>query len=135
MTYLSSKGSPDSEVLRLIGKIYTLTHEDRFNPMWDWREYALFLITHDRLRTGGLGLTVTRGSRGKTLDEALEILVTYKKMLSQYLNWVLYTLNVLRKLKTIYIIDGSNKLNELIIGTIASILSSSYLKERCPSSP
>jgi hypothetical protein len=87
------------------------------------------------LRAGGLGLTVTRGSRGETLDEALEILVTYKKMCSQYLNWVIYTLNVLRKLKTIYIIDGSNKLNELIIGTIASILSSSYLKERCPSSP
>ena len=74
-----------------------------------------------RFRTGGLGLAVARGSRGETLDEALEILVTYKKTLSQYLNWVIPTLNVLRKLKTIYMIDGSDKLNELIIGRMASI--------------
>lgn len=131
-TYLSSKGSPDSDALRLIGKIYTLTHEDRFKPMRDGREYASFLNACGRMMKGGLGVAVAMGSRGETLDEALETLATYKKTLSQYLDWVIQTPKVLRKLKNIYVIDGFDKIDELIIGTIADILSSSYLKEKMP---
>ncbi len=131
-TYLSSKGSPDSDALRLIGKIYTLTNEDRFKPMRDGREYASFLNACGRMRKGGLGVAVAMGSRGETLDEALEILNNYKKTLSQYLDWVIQIPNVLRKLKNIYVINGSDKIDELIIGTIASILSSGYLKEKMP---
>ena len=131
-TYLSSKGSPDSDALRLIGKIYTLTHEDRFKPMRDGREYASFLNACGRMRKGGLGIAVAMGSRDETLDEALKILTNYKKMLYQYLDWVIQTPKVLRKMNNIYVINGSDKIDELIIGTIASILSSSYLKEKMP---
>jgi RecJ-like exonuclease len=131
-TYLSSKGSPDSDALRLIGKVYTLTHEDRFKPMRDGREYASFLNACGRMRKGSFGVAVAMGSRGDTLDVALEILTNYKKKLSQYLDWVTQTPKVLRKLKNIYVINGSDKIDELIIGTIAGMLSSSYLKEKIP---
>jgi RecJ-like exonuclease len=131
-TYLSSKGSPESDALRLIGTVYTLTHEDRFKPMRDGREYASFLNACGRMRKAGLGIAIAMGCRSEPLDEALEILRHYKKTLYQYLDWVLKTPKVLRKLKNIYVIDGSGKIDELHIGTIAGILSSSYLKEKLP---
>jgi single-stranded-DNA-specific exonuclease len=131
-TYLSSKGSPDSDALKLIGTVYTLTHENRFQPLRDAREYASFLNACGRMRKGGLGVAVGMGSRRETLDQALEILTMYKKTLSQYLDWVIQTPNIVRRLENIYVINGFDVIDELLIGTIAGIFSSSYLKEKVP---
>jgi len=131
-TYLSSKGSPESDALRLIGTVYTLTREDRFTPMRDGREYASFLNACGRMRKGSLGVAVAMGNRGEILDEALKNLTNYKKTLYDYMDWVMQTPKVLRKLKNLYVINGSGKIDELIIGTIASMLSNSYLTEKIP---
>jgi RecJ-like exonuclease len=131
-TYLSVKGSPDSDAFKLIGKVYTLTYEDRFQPLRDAREYASFLNACGRMRKGGLGIAVAMGSRGQTLEQALEIHTTYKKKLSQYVEWVMQTPNIIQKLTNMYVIHGTDVIDELIIGTIAGILSNSYLQEKIP---
>jgi single-stranded-DNA-specific exonuclease len=123
--YLSSKGSPDSIALRLIGTVYTLVQEDRWTPMRDGREYASFLNACGRMGRGGLGVAIGIGSRGEALDEALEVHSDYKRTLSEYVDWVTRTPGTVRKLDNIYVIDGSGVIDELIIGTIASILSNS----------
>ena len=122
--HLSTQGFPNDVALSLIGTVYVLTGEDRWTPLRDAREYASLLNACGRMSKNGLGVAIGLGSRGRTLEEAQMLFNEYKRVLSKHLDWVTRTPRSVQRLKNINVIDGSGVIDELMISTIASILTS-----------
>ncbi len=122
--HLSTHGFPNDVALSLIGTVYILTGEDRWTPLRDAREYASLLNACGRMSKNGLGVALGLGSRGATLDEAQTLFDAYKRTLSERLDWVTRTPRSVQRLRNINVIDGSGVIDELMISTVASILTS-----------
>lgn len=130
---LCSKKLPSNTVQSLIGTVYTLINEDRWTPLRDAREFSSLLNACGRMNKSGLGVSIGIGNRGKALDEAQEVLDNYRKTLSHYMDWLTKTPKATEELENIYVIDGKGTIDELMISTIASILTSSgYFTESKP---
>jgi RecJ-like exonuclease len=71
-----------------------------------------------------LGIAVCMGDRGAALEEANRVLEDYRKSINKYLGWVMEKPERMREFENIYVVYGENFINEKIIGTISSILSS-----------
>ena len=127
--YMASRGLPSTAVMNLIGTIYTLVQEDRGIPLRDGREYASLLNACGRMSKTGLGVTICLGNRASALDEALELLTKYKKTISELMEWVSSTPRRIERREKVYVINGSGVINELMLSTITSIVTSSGLLE------
>lgn len=125
--FLSSKGFTNNITLSLIGTVYTLVNEDRWIPLRDAREYSSLLNACGRMNKSGIGIAIGMGSRGKILEEAQEVLINYKKTLSEYMDWLTNTPKVIEELEHLYVINGTGVINELMLSTIASIVSTNGL--------
>jgi RecJ-like exonuclease len=77
----------------------------------------------------GLGVTICLGNRASALDEALELLTKYKKTISELMEWVSSTPRRIERREKVYVINGSGVINELMLSTITSIVTSSGLLE------
>jgi RecJ-like exonuclease len=131
--HLASRGVPNDRTLGLIGTTYTLPAEDRRTPMRDAREYASLLNACGRMRRNGLGVSIGMGCRGQAVTETLDVVTAYKKALAQCLSWVLDTPGVVEKQRNIYVVDGSDVIDELLLSTVTSILNAShYFREERP---
>ncbi|MFB3887885.1 MAG: DHHA1 domain-containing protein [Candidatus Bathyarchaeia archaeon] len=122
--YLLSKGL-HYEVTNLIGNIYTLTQEEPWTSLRDAREFAVVLNSTGRMGRPSLGIAVCMGDRTKALEEANRVLENYRKDINKYLNWVNEKPERLRELENIYVLNGEDFVNEKVIGTISSILTTS----------
>jgi len=130
---LSSKNLSSSVALSLIGTVYTLVREDRWTSLRDAREFSSLLNACGRMSKSGLGVSIGMGSRGKVLDEAQELLTNYRRTLSEYMNWLTTTPRATEELKNIYVIRGTGVIDDLMISTMASILTSSgFFSENKP---
>jgi single-stranded-DNA-specific exonuclease len=112
------------EVSNLIGHVYVLTNEEPWTPLRDAREFSVVLNSTGRLDRPSLGIAVCMGDRGAALEEANRVLDDYRKNLNKYLGWVMEKPERMREFENIYVVYGENFINEKIIGTISSILSS-----------
>jgi single-stranded-DNA-specific exonuclease len=112
------------EVSNLIGHVYVLTNEEPWTPLRDAREFSVVLNSTGRLDRPSLGIAVCMGDRGAALDEANRVLDDYRKDINKYLGWVMEKPERMREFENIYVVYGENFINEKIIGTISSILSS-----------
>ena len=122
--HLSNRGSPNGVDLDLIGTVYTMVREERWTPLRDAREYASLLNACGKMKKNGLGVAVGFGNRGEMLDEAQLLFADYKKTLSRHIDWLSKNPGRVQRLENINVIDGSGVIDELMISTIASILSS-----------
>lgn len=122
--HLSTKGFSNAISLNLIGTVYILTKEERWTPLRDAREHASLLNACGRMKKSGLGVIIGIGSRGKTLDNVKILFNDYKRALSKQLDWLTKTPQNTQILENINVVDGSGVISELMIGTIASILTS-----------
>jgi single-stranded-DNA-specific exonuclease len=127
--YMAGKRLPSKAVMNLIGTIYTLINEDRGIPLRDGREYASLLNACGRMSKTGLGVIIGFGNRLTALDEAMEVFAKYKKALSDCMEWVSSTPRSIEQHENIYVINGSGVINELMLSTVASIITSSGLLE------
>jgi len=127
--YMVAKRLPSKAVMNLIGTVYTLVQEDRGTPLRDGREYSSLLNACGRMSKTGLGVAIGLGNRLTALAEALEIYSKYKKTLSDYLEWVSSTPRSIERHEHIYVINGSGVIDELMLSTVASIITSSGLLE------
>jgi RecJ-like exonuclease len=123
--FLSSKKFSSSVALSLIGMVYTLVKEDRWTPLRDAREYSSLLNACGRMSKSGLGVSIGIGSRGNVLDEAQDILTKYRRKLSECMNWLTTTPRATEELMNIYVIRGTGVIDDLMLSTIASILTTS----------
>jgi len=128
--YLISKGFT-SEALNLIGHVYTFVKEENWTPLRDGREFSVLLNATGRMERPSLGVAICMGDRGSALEEAEEILREYRRTITKHLTW-LTEHDQIQELENIYLVRGENQVEEKIIGTVASVLSTSLPKLEKP---
>ncbi|MEM2469467.1 MAG: DHH family phosphoesterase [Nitrososphaerota archaeon] len=126
MKYLSSLNFPPSIVNELVGKVYELTREEEWTPLKDAREYASLLNACGKTENEWIGIAIAMGSRGEILLQAQKILEEYKRRLSEVLEYLIRRENW-QELKYIIAIDGGTMIEERMVSSASSILSSSDL--------
>lgn len=129
--HLISKGYP-SDVLNLIGSVYTLVHEEPWTPLRDAREFSVLLNGTGRMEKAGIGVAVCMGDRGLALEQAERVLGEYRQTITKYLSWLMEKPDRISELESIYVVHGGDFINEKVIGTLSSILSTSLPKPEKP---
>jgi len=131
--YLVSKGLPSTVALNLRGSVYTLTREEPWTPLRDAREFSVLLNATGRMNKPGLGVAICIGDRGSALEEATSVLDEYRRIITKYLNWLMEpNTDRVEELKNIYVVRGEGVIDDKIIGTISSILSTNLAKPEKP---
>jgi len=126
MKYLSSLNFSPSIVKELVGKIYELTKEEEWTPLKDAREFASLLNACGKTENEWIGLAIAMGARGEILLQAQKILEEYKRKLSEALDYLVRR-ESWQELKHIVAIDGGTTIDERMVSSASSILSSSDL--------
>jgi len=129
--HLISRGYP-SDVLNLVGSIYTLVNEEPWTPLRDAREFSVLLNGTGRMEKASLGVAICMGDRGSALEQAEAVLRDYRRTITQYLSWLMEKPERVEELESIYVIRGEGFINEKVIGTLSSILSTSLPKPEKP---
>ncbi len=129
--HLISKGY-SSDVLSLVGAVYTLVHEEPWTPLRDAREFSVVLNGTGRMEKAGLGVAICLGDRGAALEHAEAVLEEYRRSITTYLSWLAEEPDRIEELGSIYVVRGGDFVNEKIIGTLSSILSTSLPKAEKP---
>jgi len=130
--YLASKGFPSNVALGLIGSVYTLTHEEPWTPLKDAREFAVLLNATGRMDKPSLGVAICMGDRGVALEQANTVLEEYRRTITKYLGWLNEKPGRIEELSGIYVVRGEDFIDERVIGTVSSILSTSLPKPEKP---
>lgn len=129
--YLVSKGF-SNQALSLIGHVYILNHEEPWTPLRDAREFAVLLNATGRMDKPSLGIAVGMGDRTEALDEAMTVLEDYRRTITKYLSWLIEKPDRIEELENIYVVKGEEEINEKMIGTLSSILSTNLPKQEKP---
>jgi len=122
--YLVSIDFQTSVVKDLIGTVYTLTNEPPGSPTRDAREYSAMLNACGRTENPSIGISVGLGDRKTALQEAIEVVASYRKILASYMEWLTNTPDAIQKFKTIWVIRGENQIQDTMTGAFSSIISS-----------
>ncbi len=127
--YMASKGIAQEEIMQLVGESYILVNEQRFTPLRECREYSALLNACGRLGKYGLGIAIAMGDRSRnTLNEAYATLDAYRRSLATLMNEVVRNPSRLINTDEFIIVNGSGLIPETLLSTVASILSSNYIK-------
>lgn len=124
ISHLSSLGFKSSVVLDMVGTVYTLINEPAGSPTRDGREYSALLNACGRTGNSSIGISVGMGDRTTALDEANEVVTSYRKTLAGYMDWLTKTPEAIQKFTTIWVIRGENQISESMTGAFSSIVSS-----------
>jgi RecJ-like exonuclease len=131
--YMVSRGLPSEAALNLRGTVYTLTHEEPWTPLRDAREFSVLLNATGRMNRSSLGIAICMGDREAALKEADSVLNEYRQTITKYLNWIMEpNMNRIEELSSIYVVHGGSVIDDKIIGTISSILSTNLAKPEKP---
>jgi single-stranded-DNA-specific exonuclease len=122
--YLLSKGL-HYEVTNLIGHVYTLSHEERWTPLRDAREFSVLLNATGRMDKPSLGVSICMGDRGSALEAANKVLEEYRRTINKYLGWVMEKPERMKELENIYVVYGEGFMDDKMVGAISSILTTS----------
>ena len=131
--YLVSKGLPSEVALNLRGSVYTLTREEPWTPLRDAREFAVLLNATGRMDKPSLGVAICMGDRRAALEEASQVLEEYRRTITKYLSWLMEPESGrIEEMDSIYVVRGESVVNDKVIGTISSILSTNLAKPEKP---
>lgn len=131
--YVVSRGLPGDMALNLLGSVYTLIHEEPWTSLRDAREFSVLLNATGRMDKPSLGIAICMGDRGAALEEANAVLEEYRRTITKYLNWLVEpNTNRIEELANIYVVRGEGVIDDKIIGTISSILSTNLMKPEKP---
>jgi RecJ-like exonuclease len=84
------------------------------------------------MEKAGLGVAVCMGDRGSALEQAEAVLEEYRQSITKYLTWLTEEPGRIDELGNIYVVRGGDFINEKVIGTLSSILSTSLSKPEKP---
>jgi len=131
--YMVSRGLPGDTALSLRGSVFTLTREEPWTPLRDAREFSVLLNATGRMDKPSLGVAICMGDRGAALEEANAVLEEYRRTITKYLNWLMEPdMNRIEELGNIYVVRGEGVIDDKIIGTISSIMSTNLAKPEKP---
>ena len=132
VTHLDSLGVDKDAASGLIGKVYTLNKEDHSSPLRDAREFGSLLNACGRMDRAGLGIAICMGDRASAFSEAQQVLIQYRKALSEGLKWLNEVPDRVEECPSFILIKGEDVIDEKIIGAISTILTTSrtYGQER-----
>lgn len=131
--YLMSKGSFGDVAMNLRGSVYTLTHEEPWTSLRDAREFSVLLNATGRMDKPSVGVAICMGDRSSALEQASAVLEEYRGVITKYLNWLLEPeTGRIEEFDNIWVAHGNNVIDDKIIGTISSILSTSLAKPEKP---
>ena len=119
--YLISKGADVNEAERIVGYVYTFPSEPADTPLRDAREAASLLSACGRMNAWSIGVAICLGDREEALMEALEVLKSYRKLLSQLLN-ELFSGDKLARKGIIYSFHLEDKVDEKVLSAVTSCL-------------
>ena len=125
--YLASRGYP-KEALSLVGHVYVLVREEPWTPLRDGREFSVLLNATGRMDRPSLGISICMGDRSSAFEEANKVLDEYRRLITKYLSW-LFENKRIEELENIYVVRGENDVEDKIIGTLASIVSTNYINK------
>lgn len=129
--YLVSKGY-SSNALDLVGNVYTLLREEPWTTLRDAREFSVLLNATGRLDKPGLGVALCMGDRSTALDQANQTLDDYRRTITKYLNWIMEKPERIEEFANVYVVRGDGFINEKVVSTISSILSTNLPKPEKP---
>lgn len=121
---LGPGGMSAGEAQSIVGTVYVLAKEQLGTPMRDAREFAFLLNACGRTGKTGLGLAICVGDR-RLSEEAVKVASEYRAKLAEYMGW-LGDGNVNVKGSVCWF-NGGRYIDDRMVGTITSILSSSNL--------
>ncbi len=123
MKYLASLGLPPSLAKELIGKVYELVKEEPWTYLRDAREFASLLNACGKTGNEWLGIAIAMGCRGNLLEEAQSVLEEYRRRMAEAMEYAMKEENR-QELNYILVIDGGNVIDDRLISSVASMLSS-----------
>jgi single-stranded-DNA-specific exonuclease len=124
ISYLASIGFQSSVVLDMVGTVYTLINEPAGSPTRDGREFSALLNACGRTGNPSIGISVGLGDRKTALEEADEVVTTYRKTLASYMDWLTKSPDAVQKFNSIWVVRGENQIQDSMTGAFSSILSS-----------
>jgi single-stranded-DNA-specific exonuclease len=124
ISHLASMGFQSSVVLDMVGTVYTLINEPAGSPTRDGREFSALLNACGRTHNPSIGIGVGLGDRQTALEEANEVVTTYRKTLAGYMDWLTRSPDAVQKLESIWVVRGENQIQDSMTGAFSSILSS-----------
>lgn len=124
IAYLASINFPTNVVMDLVGTVYTLTGEPTGESTRDAREYSALLNACGRTGNPSIGIGVGLGDRKTSLREANEVVLTYRKTLAGYMDWLTKSPDAVQKFNAIWVIRGEDHIKESMTGAFSSIISS-----------
>ena len=130
--YLASKGLATDVEKRLVGNVYTLTHEEESTPLRDGREFTVLLNATGRMDKAGLGAQICLGDRGAALEEANTVLREYRRSIAKALNWLNEKPDRLEERDHIYIARVDSSIDDKMISAVSTILSTNVLNPEKP---
>ena len=118
---LGSEDNPDD----VLGPIYLLKEENDEMPTKDAKEFATLLNSCGRLLKPSLGIGTCLGDK-KAKEEAIELLINYKRELISSLDWFYKNRNknVLEE-DGFVIINAGDNIKDTLIGTLLSMIAKS----------
>jgi single-stranded-DNA-specific exonuclease len=119
--YLVSHGLTSKEAESVVGVVYVFKSEGSDSPLRDAREFASSINACGRLGKYGLGISICIGDRDKALNELKEVLTTYKRTISGYLNWLQSNPKVVKVLPNVQAVLAGDSIDDKMIGTVISI--------------
>jgi len=114
--------------LSLVGHVYILVKEEPWTPLRDGREFSVLLNATGRMNRPSLGISICMGDRSSAFEEANKILDEYRRLITRYLGWLIENKRI-EELENIYVVRGENDVEDKIIGTLASIVSTNYVNK------
>jgi len=131
---LVTKGLPGEVAMNLLrGSVYTLTQEEPWTPLRDAREFAVLLNATGRMDKPSLGVAICMGDRRAAFEEATQVLEEYRRTITKYLSWLMEPESGrIEEMNSIYVVRGESVVDDKVIGTISSILSTNLAKPEKP---
>lgn len=125
--YMNSIGIDMKKAEDIIGKVYILTRERNFPSLRNAVEFSTVLNICGRLGMPSLGISICLGDRSeKLMHKVDQIAIEYRKKLAEYLRKITKEpASIAYETKYLFVIDGRDFIDEQLIGTLASIVSSS----------
>ncbi len=122
MRRIRSEKNPDD----VLGPIYLLKEEDEESPTKDAKEFSTLLNACGRLNRPSLGIGSCLGNKS-IRDKAIELLGEYRRQIINALDWFYKNKDKCIEGEGFVIINAADKVNDALIGTMASIISRSNL--------
>ncbi len=130
MLRLIEHGYPTKVAESIVGEVYTFVKEEKGSPLRDSKEFATLLNACGKNSYYSVGIAVCLGDRDRYYKKALKILAEHRAYINNCYRWILENKEKIVSLKSIYFLNAGSEIKEEIIGTVASMVLNTVLRDK-----